>query len=243
MTALREIVRIDEEKCNGCGQCVPACEEGAIRIVDGKARLVSETYCDGLGACLGECPEDAITIERRVAKEFDEEAARIYVQRLKEKQESVPPVCPGSAAVEIKHPDSAADGSPSIGSPSELTNWPVQLKLAPPGAQYFQDSDLLLVADCVPFAMADFHARLLRDKPVVIGCPKLDDADFCVDKLAEILKQASVNSLTIAHMEVPCCSGLSRIASRAVELSGADIPVSEITITIGGDTMGDSLSN
>ena len=241
MTALREIVRIDEEECNGCGLCVPACAEGAIQIVDGKARLVSETYCDGLGACLGECPEEAITIEKRTAKEFDEEATRVHIQRLREKQESRPHACPGSAAMEIKSQHSAADRAPSTGAASELTNWPVQLKLVSPGAPYFQDSDLLLVADCVPFAMADFHAGLLRGKPVVIGCPKLDDADFYVDKLAEILKQASVNSLTIAHMEVPCCSGLNHIASRAVELSGADVPVSEITITIGGETMGDPL--
>ena len=239
MRTLREIVNIDEEKCTGCGQCVIACAEGAIQIIDGKARLVSEIYCDGLGACLGECPEEAITIEERAAEDFDEEATQAYLQQLEE-EKSLPRGCPGSMAREIRRQPAVAEHVPSGTIPSELTNWPVQLKLVAPTAPYFQNSDLLLVADCVPFALADFHTRFLRGRPLVIGCPKLDDAGYYIEKLTELLRQSSVNSLTVVHMEVPCCSGLSFIASRAVQASGKDIPVSDVTISIQGEVLADA---
>ena len=237
---LRKIVKIDEEKCTGCGLCVPSCAEGAIQVIDGKAKLVSEIYCDGLGACLGECPEDAITIEDREADEFDEEAAKDHVQKLAAtKKEKLPCGCPGTMVKELKRPAAAttAPSSSDEATPSELSNWPLQLKLVPPMAPYFEGADLLLVADCVPFALADFHKKLLRGKPVVVGCPKLDDPDYYVQKLADILKTSSINSLTVVHMEVPCCSGLTYIAEKAFEASGADIPLHDITVSIQGEVI------
>ncbi len=218
MSMLREIVKIDEDKCNGCGLCVTACAEAAIEVIDGKARLVSEIYCDGLGACLGECPEDAIIIEKREAVEFDEEATEVHIQRMK------------------------ADDVTAEAMPSGLTNWPIQLMLVSPDAPYFQDADILLVADCVSFALADFHTRFLRGKPLIIGCPKLDDAGFYVEKLTELLKSSSPKSLTVVHMEVPCCSSLSVIASRALEASGEDIHISDVTVSIQGEVMDDAPS-
>ncbi len=176
--ALRDVVRIDEEKCDGCGQCVPACAEGAIQIVDGKAKLISDVYCDGLGACLGECPNDAITIERREAAEFDEEAAREHLAGRSAPE--APTACPGSAPRTIERCELVdLEGRPEgTAAVSRLGNWPVQLKLVPSSAPYFQDADLLFAADCVPFAYADFHGRFLQDKVLMIGCPKLDSADF-----------------------------------------------------------------
>ena len=236
---LRKIVKIDEEKCNGCGSCVIACAEAAIEIVDGKARFVSETYCDGLGACLGECPEDAISIEEREAEEFDEEATEAHIQQLKQEGKVLQQGCPGVMVRQMERRSTATGDVTAEATPSELTNWPVQLRLVSPTAPYFQDADLLLVADCVPFALADFHTRFLRDKPVIIGCPKLDDAGFYVEKLTELLKHSSVRSLTVVHMEVPCCSGLSYIASRALAASGKDIPVSDVAVSIQGEVMDD----
>jgi len=235
MPTLRKIVRIDEEKCTGCGLCVPSCAEGAIQIIDGKARLVSEIYCDGLGACLGKCPEEAITIEEREAEEFDEEATEVYLNQMKEKD--IPRGCPGSMAMRLSRQSDAAEHVSSDAAPSELANWPVQLKLVSPGAPYFEGADLLLAADCVPFAMGDFHTRFIRGRTLVVGCPKLDNVDYYIEKLTEILKQSSINSLTVVHMEVPCCSGLGYIASKAVAASGKDIPVDDITITIQGEVM------
>jgi len=237
---LREIVKIDEEKCTGCGLCVTACVEAAIEIVDGKARLISEIYCDGLGACLGECPEDAITIEKRESEAFDEEATEIHMQRVKQEEKPVLLSCPGAMARQIERRSATTSDVSAEGTPSELTNWPVQFMLVSPNAPYFQDADILLVADCVPFALADFHTRFLRDKPLIIGCPKLDDAEFYVEKLTELLKNSSPKSLTVVHMEVPCCSGLSHIASRALAASGEYIPISDVTISIQGEVMDDA---
>ena len=235
MQKLRKIVKIDEEKCTGCGQCVIACAEGAIEIIDGKAKLVSDTYCDGLGACIGDCPEGALTIEEREAKEFDEELVKERLKMIEERE--MPRGCPGSMARAIARETVGADNVTTGAMQSELINWPVQLMLVSPAAPYFREADLMLVADCVPFALANFHSRFLRGRPVVVGCPKLDDADYYVEKLAEILKQSSVKSLTVVHMEVPCCSGLNYIASKAIELSGVDLPVQDITVTIQGEVM------
>jgi ferredoxin len=195
--ARREIVQIDEAKCDGCGLCVPSCADGAIQIVDGKARLIADKYCDGLGACLGQCPRGAITIVQREAEAFDEQAA-------------------------------PADSS------AGLANWPVQLHLVPVGAPFLQQADLVLVADCVPLALADFHRRLLRGRPVMMGCPKLDDAGFYTQKLVEICTTANINSLTVVHMEVPCCQGLVRIAEEALRMSGSPVPLEEVTVSIRG---------
>lgn len=241
----RKIVSIDEEKCNGCGQCVIACAEGAIEIVDGKARLVSDVYCDGLGACLGECPEGAITIIEREALEFDEKATEEHLKKIRGPKQTQRHTehqghsCPGSLMRELKRPASSKEVPVEI-TPSELLNWPVQLKLVSPYAPYFKGADLLLVADCVPFALADFHSRFLKGKPVIIGCPKLDDAEFYINKLAEIIKNSSLNSLTVVHMEVPCCSGLVYIANEALEIAGADIQLDDVTISISGEVIEDS---
>lgn len=234
----RKIVRIAEDKCNGCGQCVKACAEGAIALVDGKARLVSDTYCDGLGACLGECPQGAITIEERSADAFDEEAAKKHVHKLQQSKakEKLPCGCPGTMARQMKRqpPAAACTGQ---GEQSQLTHWPVQLKLVPPAAPYLEGADLLLVADCVPFAFAGFHTRFLSGRAVVIGCPKLDDAQYYIEKLATILKTAAPRSVTVVHMEVPCCSGLTRIAHLAHEEAELDIPLRDVTIGINGEVL------
>lgn len=237
--AVRRIIRIDEERCNGCGRCVEACVEGAIRLVDGKARLVSESYCDGLGACIGECPQGAITVEEREAPPFDERAA-LAAKAARTAEPSPPPSlpcgCPGSASRTLRaaSPGSCRADAPSGRAVSELVNWPVQLRLVPVSAPYLEGADLLLAADCVPFACADFHALFLRGRPVLVGCPKLDDARYYVGKLAEILAQARPRSLTVVRMEVPCCGGLVRIAREAVAASGAGLGVAEVVVGVDG---------
>jgi len=233
--ALRNIVKIDEEKCNGCGLCVNACAEGAIKIIDGKARLVSEIYCDGLGACLGHCPEDAITIEKRQAEDFDEEATEAYLAKEKKTQVQTDFACPGMAAKQLRK-KAVPDETVQAGEvPSQLGQWPVQLKLVSPHAPYFAGADLLLVADCVPFAMGDFHNRFLKDRSIVVGCPKLDDVQFYIEKLATILQANKLNSLTVIHMEVPCCSGLTHIAQQAIAKSSIDMTFEDVTIDLQGN--------
>jgi Fe-S-cluster-containing hydrogenase component 2 len=245
---VRKIIEIDEVKCNGCGQCVSACAEGAITIRDGKAKLVSEVFCDGLGACLGECPQGAITIRQRAAEAFDEAAVHVQMASL---GKSEPPqvlhsACPGAAARSLNL-NLLANGPKSITpapagavgqSPSALSHWPVKLRLVPPTAPFFQGADLLLVADCVPFAYADFHARLLQGRPVVIACPKFDDRQPALEKLTAILALSSVCSLTVVHMEVPCCTGLVRMAEAAVAASGREIPLEDVTISVRGQHVG-----
>jgi len=232
---MRNIVKIDEEKCNGCGECVSACAEGAIEMVDGKAKLVSEIYCDGLGACLGHCPQDAITVEQRQADEFDEEATKAYLAK---KESPSPPqsgfVCPGTMAQNLRDRAEPAAGG-GVAAPSQLGQWPVQLKLVSPQAPYFANSDLILVADCVPFAMGDFHDRFLKNRSIAIGCPKLDDSRFYIDKLAEIIKMNELNSLTVIHMEVPCCSGLVHIAKEAIASSEVKLSFEDVTIDLRGN--------
>jgi Fe-S-cluster-containing hydrogenase component 2 len=233
--ALRNIVKIDEEKCNGCGQCALACAEGAIRIVDGKARLVSELYCDGLGACIGHCPEDAITIEQREAAEFDEEATKTHLAEQEKAQRQAAFVCPGTAARQLREKGGPAQAARTAAVPSQLGQWPVQLKLVSPHAPYFADADLLLVADCVPFAMGDFHGRFLKDHSIAVGCPKLDDVQFYVEKLAAILQANKLNSLTVIHMEVPCCHGLTHIARQAIAKNGIEMSFEDVTIDLQGN--------
>jgi Fe-S-cluster-containing hydrogenase component 2 len=235
--ALRNIVKIDEERCNGCGQCVTACAEGAIKIINGKAKLVSETYCDGLGACLGHCPQDAITIEQRDAAEFDEEATKAYLAR--EARPDVPFACPGLALQQFDVAKQAGQGDPADAEtvPSQLGHWPVQLRLVAPTSAYFSDADLLLVADCVPVAMADFHQRFLKGRSVAMGCPKLDDAQYYVEKLADILRSNNIRSLTVVHMQVPCCSGLTRVAQLALAQAGKEVPAEDVTIGLRGEVL------
>ncbi|MHC4439310.1 MAG: ATP-binding protein [Planctomycetota bacterium] len=233
--ALRNIVKIDEEKCNGCGLCVNACAEGAIKIIDGKAKLVSEIYCDGLGACLGHCPEDAIIIEKRDAEDFDEEATKAYLTREKHTQAQTDFACPGMAAKQLRT-KAVPEETISAGAVlSQLGQWPVQLKLVSPHAPYFADADLLLVADCVPFAMSDFHNRFLKNHSIAVGCPKLDDVQFYIEKLAAILQANKLNSLTVIHMEVPCCSGLTHIAREAIAKSSIEMSFEDVTIDLQGN--------
>jgi Pyruvate/2-oxoacid:ferredoxin oxidoreductase delta subunit len=232
--AIRNIVKIDEEKCTGCGRCATACAEGAIQIIDGKAKLISDSYCDGLGACLGHCPEDAISVEQREADEFDEAAVQKHLAVQKEAASAF--ACPGLAAHQFEPAARAGavdrEGGPNV--PSELTHWPVQLKLISPTAQCFADADLLLAADCVPVAMADFHRRFLKERSVALGCPKLDDTAPYVDKLAEMLRVNDIRTLTVVHMEVPCCSGLTRLARQAVQRSGKNLVFEDVTVSIRG---------
>lgn len=240
---IRKIVKIDEEKCNGCGQCVTACAEGAIAIVNGKAKLVSETYCDGLGACLGHCPQDAITVETREAAEFSEEAVSKHLQKTAQAQHSpVPPasggfVCPGKMTKTLREQKTAAD-TPAAAVDSQLTHWPIQIKLISPNAPYLKNADLLLAGDCVPFAMGDFHSKLLKGHCVLVGCPKLDDVQFYIEKMAQILKANNPKSLTVVHMEVPCCFGLKHIAEEAMKISGVHPAIKDVTISLTGDVIG-----
>ncbi len=233
---LRKIIRIDEEKCNGCGVCVPACVEGALQIIDGKAKLISETYCDGLGACLGECPQGAITIEERTAEDFDAAAVKGHLEAAKPAGEQLPCGCPSATVTQFVRQETreVATGVEAP-PPSMLGHWPVQLSLVPPTAPFLQEADLVLAADCVPFAYAGFHHDFLRNHSLLVACPKLDDFRAHQQKLTEILRHSAVKSLTVVHMEVPCCSGLVHMAKQAIRLSGRDIPLEEVTIGIKGD--------
>ena len=232
---LRKIVKIDEEKCNGCGLCVPACVEGALQIIDGKARLVSEQYCDGLGACLGECPQGAITIEEREAEEFDEAAVEHHLSSKKQAQvaDKLPCGCPSAAVAQFERQTTSQVAEARV--ESRLRHWPVQLTLVPPSAPFLKKADLLLAADCVPFAYAGFHQDFLQDHALVVACPKLDDFEAHLNKLTQILQHAEPKSLTVVHMEVPCCFGLVHMAKQAILASGKDIPFKEITVGVKGE--------
>jgi len=233
MKTVRRIVHIDEDRCDGCGLCIPNCAEGALQIIDGKARLVSDVYCDGLGACLGHCPQDAISIVEREAAEFDEEAAMEHVRRLQVNEgEELACGCPGSAARTLRRESRPHDASPDLAS--ELCQWPVQLALVPAGAPYLKGADLLVCADCAPFAYANFHRDFLKGRAIVVGCPKLDDFRMYRDKLEAIFREARPASITVAHMEVPCCFGLKHLVSEALRAAGGDIPVTEVTIGVDG---------
>ncbi len=246
--AKRKIVEIDESKCDGCGLCIPGCAEGALQIVDGKAKLVSEVYCDGLGACLGECPHDAIRIVEREAPDFDEAAVQRHLA------DAPAPAggahgCPGSRAQSFRLPLAGSGngraGAPSAavhgegGAPSALQHWPVQLRLLSPGEPFLRGAHLLLVADCVPPAMPDFQ-RLLADRAIALACPKLDEAQEHVGRLAAILAEADVEAITVVHVEVPCCSGLRVIAQAAMNAAGRHVPLGDMTISIRGEVLSEA---
>ena len=227
---------IDEGRCNGCGQCATACTEGAIEIVNGKARLVSESYCDGLGACLGECPQGAITIEEREAQAFDAEAVEEHLARRRGQvaEQALPCGCPGTTSQALGDAAYEAEesGQPA---PSRLGNWPVQLMLVPSDAPYLQGARLVISADCVPVALADFHRRFLGGRALLLGCPKLDDAGYYREKLAAILVPNDVESVEVVYMEVPCCFGLVRLVQQAIADSGKTIPLTLAKIGIRGE--------
>ena len=234
-TTSRKIIKIDEEKCNGCGTCVPACAEGALQIIDGKAKLISEKYCDGLGACLGECPQGAITIEERTAEEFDEEAVKLHLDE-KQVMEELPCGCSSATVTQFERQETRGVAPiEAAKQQSMLGHWPVQLTLVPPAAPFLQEADVVLAADCVPFAYADFHQDFIKDHAVLVACPKLDDFQAHLKKLTDILSHSSVNSLTVLHMEVPCCSGLVYMVKQAMQQAGKDLPLKEVTIGIKGD--------
>src|SRR5512139_1922704 len=240
--ATRKVVKIDEEKCNGCGLCIPNCAEGALQIIDGKAKLITDKFCDGLGACLGHCPEDAITVIEREAEEFDEKAVEVHLHKQKQAQPKPEPKptpvftgCPSSRTMQFKVPKAEGSTSSTTSSTSQLAQWPVQLKLVPINAPYFQDADLLVAADCVPFAYPDFHQDFLKGKAVVVGCPKLDDIQSYREKLTEIFRTNSIKSVTVPYMEVPCCFGLVKATEDAIAGSGKKIPLKKVKVGIRGE--------
>jgi NAD-dependent dihydropyrimidine dehydrogenase PreA subunit len=222
--AVRKIIEIDEALCNGCGKCVEACAEGAIEIRDGKARVVRDMFCDGLGACLGNCPQGALRIVEREAEPFDEEAAMRYVESKKRNAECG---CPSAVPMVMK--PMAGPVTP-VGEGSELTNWPIQMRLVSPNAPYFKDAKLLLAGDCTAFAFAAMHPSFIRDRTTVIGCPKLDDNEEFIEKLASILKANSIKEITVVHMEVPCCGQMKRLVHEARKRANSSVPVISYTV-------------
>ena len=265
----RKIIKIDEEKCDGCELCIPSCPEGALQIVGTpkgtKARLVKENFCDGLGACLGECPQGALSIEEKEVEDYDEEGVIAHIKEkspellekhlkhLKEHANELPKhhshkmpegvtACPSAQVMSWKTEAGETSSDIKYGdktpTPSQLRQWPIQLHLVPANAPYFQNADLILVADCVPFAYPNFHHNFLKGKSIAIGCPKLDDVDAYVDKTTQILKNSNIKSLKVIHMEVPCCHGLVHIAKEALSKSGKEIPFESVIIGIIGKIIG-----
>ncbi|MBI9091026.1 MAG: 4Fe-4S ferredoxin [Desulfobacterium sp.] len=240
MKITRKIIEIDEERCDGCGDCVPSCAEGAIKIIDGKAKVVKDQYCDGLGACLGECPQDALKLVEREAEAFDEEAVEAYLKS-EEHKEAAPSSCGCPSEQLATFPQAGAcqtANTPArMNSASALGHWPVQIRLVPPTAPFLKEADLLVTADCVPVAYAAFHEDFLKDKVVMMGCPKFDDKESYVEKFTQIFAANTINSITVLIMEVPCCSGLPGIVTRAMELAGNEIPLSTTVITPRGEIL------
>jgi ferredoxin len=274
----REIIKIDEKLCNGCGNCVPGCPEGALQIIDGKARLVSDLFCDGLGACIGECPTGAITIEEREAEAYDEykvmeniikqgdNTIKAHIKHLKEHNEmkylhtamqclkdnniDIEPYkkiihaeqskmhlgCPGSKVIDLKVEKQSINIKDSIKIGSELQNWPIQLHLLNPNAPYLENADLVIAADCVAFSYRNFHGRFLKNKILTIFCPKLDQTiSNYVDKLTHIFEEKNIKSITLVHMEVPCCFGIESVVKQALEKSKKNIIIHKYTISLQGE--------
>ena len=234
---LRPIITIDEDKCTGCGECITACAESALQIVDGKARLLGEAYCDGLGACLGECPEGAIAIEEREAEGFDEEAVR---RRLAAQwkaagaggRPATPPAPAGSCPSAQVRSLEGIEGAPG-GEDVGLSHWPIKLRLVPPEAPFLKDADVALIADCVPFARAASLREMLPDRALLIGCPKLDDWDASLERMTGIVSQP-IRSVTVVHMEVPCCSGYWQLARQALQVAEVDVPLGRMVVGVDG---------
>ncbi|OPX37133.1 MAG: 4Fe-4S ferredoxin [Deltaproteobacteria bacterium] len=245
MKVMRKIIEIDDELCDGCGECVPSCAEGAIQVVDGKARLVAEKYCDGLGACLGECPNGALKVIEREADDFDEEAVEEYLKAQEKDQKptefAMASACPSSQIhvfAPAEYEKAPIEGEGALGRvTSRLTHWPVQINLVPPTAPFLKGADLLIVADCVSVAYPNLHADFLGDKVIMMGCPKFDDVPGYIDKFTEIFKTAGIRSITSLVMEVPCCSGMPVIVKRAMEAAGKEIPVEQVVISTRGEVL------
>lgn len=238
MKILRKIIEIDQERCDGCGQCVIACAEGAIDIVDGKATLVSDAYCDGLGACLGECPQGALRLIEREAEDFDPEAVEHHLERKHAPPAQAPAFaaalgCPSQQIRVLEKPERPTQASSSPAS--ALGHWPVQIRLIPPHAPFLPGADLLVAADCTPVAVPDFHDRFLNGRVVMIGCPKFDNVAEYVERFAEIFTRNAIRSVTVLSMEVPCCSALLAVVRTAMEKAGAHIPLEEVVVGVRGD--------
>jgi Pyruvate/2-oxoacid:ferredoxin oxidoreductase delta subunit len=247
MKIKRKIIQIDEEKCDGCGLCVPSCAEGALQIVDGKARLMAEVYCDGLGACLGECPNDALEVIEREAEDFDGKAVEEHLNQMK----TEPPAkiheepamacgCPSTHIQTFAPPSPPREAKQPVSTqrtPSALSHWPVQIKLVPPTAPFLKGADLLVAADCTPIAYPNFHQDFLDRKVVMIGCPKFDEVQTYVQKFADIFNTAGIKSVEVVTMEVPCCQGLPLIVKKGLELAGKKIPISQVIISTRGEVL------
>lgn len=245
MKVMRKIIEIDEERCDGCGLCVPACAEGSLEIIDGKARVISDNLCDGLGACLGECPNDALQIIEREADEFDEAAVEKFLSEKEKNKEATQPLiaggCPSTRVQQFAEP--ASKGSVQAAGPkgapgeSALKHWPIQIHLIPPTAPFLKNADLLVLADCVPVAFPTLHRDFLQGKAVMMGCPKLDNAESYIQKFTQIFRTAGIRSITAVVMEVPCCSGLPMIVKKALNEAGADIPMKEVVVSTRGEIL------
>jgi NAD-dependent dihydropyrimidine dehydrogenase PreA subunit len=241
----RNIIEINEDLCTGCGQCVTGCAEGALEIIDGKAKLVSEVYCDGLGACIGECPTGALKIVQREAEDFDEEAVVERLKNLPEEEKEQPKTmacgCPSSNIQTFAASSCSCEKANEPGTQhaigSELTHWPVQIRLIPPTAPFLKNADLLVAADCAGFAYPNLHRDLLRGKVLLIGCPKFDDSRAYIEKFGEIFSTASIKSVTVVVMEVPCCSGLPEIIKMGMKMAGKQIPLEKVVISGRGEIL------
>ena len=230
----RRIIEIDQDKCNGCGACAAACHEGAIAMVDGKARLMRDDYCDGLGDCLPACPTGAITFVEREAAAYDEQAVMENKQRkMRNEGMTLPCGCPGSQSRSIQRTPCAAPAAPAAPEESQLSQWPVQIKLVPVNAPYFDGARLLIAADCTAYAYAAFHEQFIKGHITLVGCPKLDGVDYA-EKLTEIIRENDIKSVTVVRMEVPCCGGLEMAAKTALQQSGKFIPWQVVTVTVDG---------
>ena len=247
MKILRKIIEIDEELCDGCGQCVPACDEGAIQIIDGKAKVVAEKYCDGLGACLGDCPQGAISIVERVAEDFDPEAVEEYLKNRDDVDEKSPSDAPetlacGCPSTQMQtftscnhNDDKKISGGPA--PTSALGHWPVQIRLIPAHAPFLKNADILILADCAAVAYAALHQELLADRVVMMGCPKFDDLPDYEERFTEMFTKNEVKSVTVVTMEVPCCSGLPVAVNNALQKAGKNPPVKEMVINLKGEVL------
>jgi len=239
MKVLRKIIEIDEELCNGCGQCVTGCAEGALQIIDGKAKVVSETFCDGLGACIGECPTGALKIVEREASPFDEEAVKKHLAKKEKEPDTLPCGCPSTQIQIFDKPSACAEANKpkhfnNVPEESALTHWPIQIKLIPASAPFLKGGDLLVLADCTAVAFPTLHRDLMKGKVVMMGCPKFDDVQEYVQKFSDIFKTAGIKSVTVVVMEVPCCSGMPMIVKKGMESAGKEIPMKEIVLSLRG---------
>jgi len=231
---IRKIIKIDEDKCNGCGLCAEACHEGAIGIVDGKAKLLRDDYCDGLGDCLPVCPTGAISFEEREAAGYDE--AAVQKNKMKKHAAAMPCGCPGTNIKSFRRDIQKSTRNDAAENVSNLLQWPVQIKLVPVNAPYFNDANLLIAADCTAYAHGDFHNKFMRNRITLIGCPKLDEGDYS-EKLTEIIKNNSIKSVTVVRMEVPCCGGIENAVKKALKDSGKFIPWQVVTISTNGEIL------